>query len=185
MFIKRVTNLQRRNTISTSQIMWITLLLGVISVDCRNGIKTVDILRGENRMILNSTAQVFFYVKWLSLKMAKKVKVKVKCTLVQALRLCTGRTAHWGSRGIALLFHDHGTRKGVWGQRQALAALYPRERHGTHCTGGWMGRRAGLKRCGKSRPHRNSIPRTVQPVASRYTDWVTWPTKMAKGSRNM
>jgi hypothetical protein len=36
----------------------------------------------------------------------KKVKVKVKCTLVQALRLCTGRTAHRGSRGIALLFHD-------------------------------------------------------------------------------
>ena len=36
--------------------------------------------------------------------------VKVKCTLVQALRLCTGRTAHRGSRGIALPFHDHGTR---------------------------------------------------------------------------
>ena len=28
---------------------------------------------------------------------------KVKCTLVQALRLCTGRTAHRGSRGIAIL----------------------------------------------------------------------------------
>jgi len=40
--------------------------------------------------------------------------VKVKVTLVQALRLCTGRTAHRGSRGIALLFHDHGTRRG-WG----------------------------------------------------------------------
>ena len=39
-------------------------------------------------------------------------KVKVKCTLVQALRLCTGRTAHRESRGIALLFHDHGTRRG-------------------------------------------------------------------------
>ena len=38
----------------------------------------------------------------------------VKCTLVQALRLCTGRTAHRGSRGIALPFHDHGTRRG-WG----------------------------------------------------------------------
>ena len=38
--------------------------------------------------------------------------VKVKCTLVQALRLCTGRTAYRGSRGIAVLFHDHGTRRG-------------------------------------------------------------------------
>ena len=36
-------------------------------------------------------------------------KVKVKVTLVQALRLCTGRTAYRGSRGIALPFHDHGT----------------------------------------------------------------------------
>ena len=39
-------------------------------------------------------------------------KVKVKVTLVQALRLCTGRMAHTGSRGVALLFHDHGTRRG-------------------------------------------------------------------------
>ena len=31
-------------------------------------------------------------------------KVKVKCTLVQAMRLCTGRTAHTGSRGIAVLY---------------------------------------------------------------------------------
>ena len=38
----------------------------------------------------------------------------VKCTLVQTLRLCTGRTVHRGSRGIALPFHDHGTRSG-WG----------------------------------------------------------------------
>ena len=41
-------------------------------------------------------------------------KVKVNVTLVQALRLCTGRTAHWGSRGIALPLHDHDTRRG-WG----------------------------------------------------------------------
>ena len=34
------------------------------------------------------------------------MKKKVKFTLVQALRLCTGRTTHRGSRGIALLFHD-------------------------------------------------------------------------------
>jgi len=38
-------------------------------------------------------------------------KGKVKCTPVQALRLCTGRTAHRGSRVIALLFLDHGTRR--------------------------------------------------------------------------
>jgi hypothetical protein len=92
-----------------------------------------------------------------------KVKVKVKCTLVQALRLCTGRTAHRGSRGTALLFHDHGTRKGVRGLRHAPAALYPWERPSTHRTGGWVGPRASLDRCRKSRPHRDSIPVPSSP----------------------
>jgi hypothetical protein len=36
----------------------------------------------------------------------------VKYTLIQALRFCTGCMAHRGSRGIALPFHDHGTRRG-------------------------------------------------------------------------
>ena len=49
--------------------------------------------------------------------------------------------------------------------------LYPRERPGTHCTGGWVGPRAGLDRCGKSRPPPGFDPLTVQFVASRYTDW--------------
>jgi hypothetical protein len=35
-----------------------------------------------------------------------------KCTLVQALGLCTGHTAYRGSRGIAVPFHDHDTRRG-------------------------------------------------------------------------
>jgi len=39
--------------------------------------------------------------------------------------------------------------EGVSGQQHAPAALYPRERPGTHFTGGWVG--------GKSRPHRDSI----------------------------
>ena len=37
---------------------------------------------------------------------------RANCTVVQALRLCTGRTAHRRSRRIALLFLDHGTRRG-------------------------------------------------------------------------
>ena len=48
--------------------------------------------------------------------------------------------------------------------------LYPQERPGTHCTVGWVGPRAGLEGCGKSRPPPGFDPRTVQPVASRYTD---------------
>ena len=94
--------------------------------------------------------------------------VKVKCTLVQALRLCTGRTAHRGSRGITILFHDQRHQKWVRGQRHAPAALYPRERPGTHCIGGWVGPRAGLDKCGKSRPPtgiRSSDRPAPQPVA--------------------
>jgi hypothetical protein len=44
--------------------------------------------------------------------------------------------------------------------------LYPRERPDTHCTGGWVGLRAGLDRWGKSRPPQRLDPRTVQPVAT-------------------
>ena len=43
---------------------------------------------------------------WVYVCVCVFVCVRVKCALVQALRLCTGRTAHRGSRGIALLFHD-------------------------------------------------------------------------------
>ena len=39
-----------------------------------------------------------------------------------------------------------------------------------------MGPRAGLDRCGKYRPPLGFDPRTVQPVASRYTDYATRPT---------
>ena len=32
------------------------------------------------------------------------------------------------------------------------------ERHGTRCTGGWVGPRAGVEVCGKSHLYTNSIP---------------------------
>jgi hypothetical protein len=52
-------------------------------------------------------------------------------------------------------------------QRHSPAALYPWERPGTHCTGGWVSPGAGLDRCRKSRtPHPLGFdPRTFQPVA--------------------
>ena len=54
------------------------------------------------------------------------------------------RFAQSVGRGIAVLFHDRGTRRGVSGQQYAPAALYPRERPGTHFTGGWVSSKAGL-----------------------------------------
>ena len=66
-----------------------------------------------------------------------------------------------------------GTRRG-WGvSLTPPAVLYPRETPGTHCTGGWVGPRAGLHSCEKSLPPPGFDPRIVQPVASRYTEWAT------------
>ena len=58
---------------------------------------------------------------------------------------------------------------GVDGQRHAPGVNSP-ERPGTHCTGSWVGSRAGLEGCGKSRPPPGFDPWTVQSVPSRYTD---------------
>ena len=102
-------------------------------------------------------------------------KGKVKVTLVQTLTLCTGRTAHRGSRGIAVLFHDHGTRRGegsVSRPGRSLPpgkTLYPLYRR--------LGRPQGQPgQVRKISPPPGFDPRTVQPVASRYTDYATRPT---------
>ena len=58
----------------------------------------------------------------------------------------------------------------VDGQHHAPAALTPGNRPATHCAGDWVGPRAGLDGCGKSRPAPGFDPRTVEPVASRHTD---------------
>ena len=54
------------------------------------------------------------------------------------------------------------------------------ERLGTHCTGGWVGPTAGLDRCGKSRPPPGFDPRTVQPVANRYTNYTIRPVNFTR-----
>jgi hypothetical protein len=41
--------------------------------------------------------------------------------------------------------------------------LYPLEKADSHCIGGWVGLRAGLDGCGKSRSHRDSILQPSSP----------------------
>ena len=102
-------------------------------------------------------------------------KVKVKCTPVQALRLCTGRTAHRGSRGIALLFLDRGTRWGEGSTSRPGRSLPPgKTRYPLYRRLGGPQGRSGQVRKISSPP--GFDPRTVQPVDSRYTDWATRPT---------
>ena len=96
------------------------------------------------------------------------------CTLVQALRLCTGRTAYRGSRGIALPFHDHGTRRG-WGVSVTPRPLFTPGKDPVSIVqeSGWV---PGPVWTGTENLPPGFDPRTVQPVASRYTDWATRPT---------
>jgi hypothetical protein len=47
--------------------------------------------------------------------------------------------------------------------------LYHREKPGTHCIGGWVGPRAGLDGCGKSRPTRIRYPDGPACSKSLYT----------------
>jgi hypothetical protein len=98
----------------------------------------------------------------------------VKCTLVQALRPCTGRTAHRG-RGIALLFHDHGTRRG-WGVSVTPRPLFTPGKNLVPIVqeAGWAPGPVWISA-------ENLAPTgirswTAQPVTSRYTDYATWPT---------
>ena len=64
------------------------------------------------------------------------------------------------------------------GKCHAPATLYPRERPGTHCTGGWVGPKGRSEQVRKISPPPGFDPRTVQPVVSRYTDYATRPIKL-------
>jgi len=104
---------------------------------------------------------------------------KVKCTVVQALRPCTGCTAHRGSRGRALSFCDHGTRRG-WGVRITFRLLFTpgKEPVPTVEAAGWA---PGPVWTGaENLAPLEFDPLTVHPIASRYTDYATRPTHFLK-----
>ena len=87
---------------------------------------------------------------------------KVKCSCYRP-----GVAQRMG-RGIALLFHDRGTRRGEWSAARPGRTLSPRKTHYPFY------RRLGGPQ-GQSGQAENLIPtgirsRTVQPIVSRYTD---------------
>jgi len=109
-------------------------------------------------------------------------KVKIKVTFVQALRLCTGRTAHRGSRGIALLFHNHGTKR-WWGVSVTPRPLFTSGKDPVPIVqeAGWAPGPVWTGAENLAPP--GFDPRTVQPVASRYTDWATGDTHFTEGCK--
>jgi hypothetical protein len=114
--------------------------------------------------------------RWYTIPFTVKV-VKVMCTLVQALKLCTGRTAHRGSRGTALTFLDYGTRRGEGTAARTGRSLtsgktrYPLYRR----LGGPQGRSGQVR---KISPSPGFDPRPVQPVyTTRPTPFTLLSTK--------
>jgi len=89
-----------------------------------------------------------------------RLQQKIKCTLVQALRLCTGHTAHRGSRGTPLLFLTtalDGGEGSVSHPDHSLPpgkTLYPLYRR----LGGSQGRSGQVPKIFPPTPHRDWIP---------------------------
>ena len=84
-----------------------------------------------------------------------KGKVMVKFTLAQAKKARGGVAA---SSTLSLT----SALEGVGGQRHTPAALPPGKAQ-YPLIGGWVGPKAGLDGCGKSRHHRDSRPRPFSP----------------------
>ena len=104
---------------------------------CNDGIERIEYSKNHD---------IWYWTIQKALLTGKCVRHPLGFTLSQATK------ALRESRSIALLYFRPLHQKGVRGKRHAPAAPYPRERPGTHCTGGWVGPRAGLDWCRKSRP---------------------------------
>jgi hypothetical protein len=82
-----------------------------------------------------------------------------------------------GVRGIPILFLDLGAGMG-WVVSTTPRPLYPRERPGTHCTGGWVGPRAGLDVCEKFVP--TEIRSPDRPARSQSLYRLSYPGPFGK-----
>jgi hypothetical protein len=65
---------------------------------------------------------------------------------------------------------------GMGGQCHARTTLPLRKKPFTHCVGGWVGPRAGLKLCGKSRLHRDMITALSNPGRFTIPTTLSQPT---------
>jgi hypothetical protein len=90
----------------------------------------------------------------------------VDCTVTAHNHIVKGKgtdpKAQKGGRGIDLLFLDLSARRG-WVVSTTPRPLYPQERPGTHCMGGWVGPRAGMDMCKKFFPHWDLSPGPSSP----------------------
>ena len=134
--------------------------------------KEFHILSAEHNVHIVPFSRPNVRLIFIKNKVNVKVKVKVKVALVQALRLCTGRTAHRGSRGIALPFHDHGTRRGEGSASRSDRSLPPgKTRYPLYRRLGGPQGRSGQVR--KISPQTGFYPRVRARSQSLY--WLRYP----------
>jgi len=114
-------------------------------------------------------------LSWAVQELIKK-KVNIKCTFVQALKFCTGRTAHRVSRGLALFFLDHGTRRGL-GVSVTSRPLFILGKEEVHTVQEAVWAPGPAWTSAEILAHIGIRSRTAQPVASRYNDGATGPTR--------
>ena len=88
----------------------------------------------------------------------RSILISIQCTLVQALGLCK---AIWPLEGVEVWLHSFLTiaLEGGEGSASRPGRYLPHEIPVTHCARGWVGSRAGVVECRKSRPNWDSIPR--------------------------
>lgn len=113
----------------------------------------------------NMKREAVHYNYWIESVNCKKVKLSHDMP-IQALG---------GGTGIALLILDCSSRWG-WMVNAKPQMLYPlNKRPSTHCSGGWLGQRAGLDGYGKSLPHQVWNPglSSLQHVTLSTT--LSWP----------
>ena len=128
----------------------------------------------SNSNPLHGTRHHYLQPKHKTVTPEKKPNIRNSPAWPDTKRKVHPRTGHEGPEGVRMYsstLPSTSALDGGWVVNVTPRPPYPQERPGTHCTAGWVGPRAGLDGWGKSRPPPGFDPRTIQPVASRYTDW--------------
>ena len=105
-----------------------------------------------------------FYPRWLSewkyVVWPYAMASGARFSKVQVTRKDKGHpgTGHEGPEAEYSTLSLTSALDGVGWSRPRHITFPPGKRSGTHCTGGCVGPTVGQVRCGKSRPHRDSIP---------------------------
>jgi hypothetical protein len=143
--------------------VWLKPAAPQVSVKCsKTQLLIFILLKGVSTQLVLTTTCLGLYIGHHQV-----VKVKVKWSYYRP------GVAQRVGRGIALLFHDRGTRRGWVVSSTPWPHFTPgKDRVPILQEAGWAPGPVWTAR--QSRPHRDSIP--DRPARSRYSDWAIRPT---------